>query len=45
MLTPVHAHTHTHSFVFTQRDPEGGEDGKFFSLSLSLTKGVSEFSE
>lgn len=38
-------HTHTHSFMDTQRDPEGGEKGKFFSLTLSLTNGASEFSE
>lgn len=38
-------HTHTHSFMDTQRDPEGGEKGKFFSLTLSLTKGANEFSE
>lgn len=41
----AHTHTHTHSFMDTQRDPEGGEKGKFFSLTLSLTKGASEFSE
>lgn len=49
MLTPVHAHTHTHthahSFMDTQRDPEGGEKRKSFSLTLSLTEGVTEFSE
>lgn len=38
-------YTHTHTFMYTQRDPEGGEEGTFFSLTLNLTKGVSEFSE
>lgn len=41
----THTHTHTHSFMDTQRDPEGGEKRKSFSLTLSLTEGVTEFSE
>lgn len=44
-LLCMRTHTHSHSFMYTQRDTGGGEKGKFFTLTLSLTKGLSEISE